>query len=208
MTNYEFYPTPHWAVHRILGAMLPLPVYALLTPPVYGRWLEPCVGAGNIIGAVREYYAGSRGPDWTTVDIRPEANADYTTDFLTWQPPRRHQLCLMNPPFSKAIEFADKAFSCCDYVIMLQRLDWLASERRCEWMRAHTPNVFVLPNRPSFAGGGTDGRDYAWFVWSIDDEYSGHSARMVVLPNTPVEQRDKGDAPVNDRQQKMPNAGG
>ena len=191
--SYEFYPTPHWAVHRILDAVW--------MGWMGCTWLEPCVGSGNIVEAVKRY--DHEQPNWTTIDIRPEANADYTVDFLRWQPINRFAVCLMNPPFSRTIEFADKAFECCDNVIMLQRLDWLATEGRCAWMREHTPNVFVLPNRPSFAGGGTDGRDYAWFVWSVSDGYTGRSARMHILPNTPKEQRDKGDAPVNDRQQKI-----
>jgi hypothetical protein len=27
------------------------------------------------------------------------------------------------------------------------------------------PDVLVLEKRPSFTGGGTDGCEYAWFIW-------------------------------------------
>lgn len=37
--------------------------------------------------------------------------------------------------------------------------------RRADFHRRHPSDVFVLPRRPSFTGGGTDATEYAWFVW-------------------------------------------
>lgn len=38
-------------------------------------------------------------------------------------------------------------------------------------MRSHTPDIYVLPNRPSFSGKGTDSIEYAWFVWRKENKY-------------------------------------
>lgn len=161
----EFYETPAWCVERILEAVM---------LPHQGRWLDPCVGEGAIVLAVNGamFRANPRlqcGKTWEFMDIR---NTDFVT---TWQGEcgnylastlDRFDVAVMNPPFSKALQFAAKAITHCDHVVMLQRLNWLASAERAEWLRAHPPGVYVLPNRPSFTGDGkTDGADYAWYVW-------------------------------------------
>lgn len=51
---------------------------------------------------------------------------------------------------------------------MLLRLNFLGSQRRAAWLRAWTPDVYVLPRRPSFTGRGTDSCEYAWCVWHED----------------------------------------
>ena len=53
---------------------------------------------------------------------------------------------------------------------MLLRLNYLGSANRHSFMSQHAPDLYVLPNRPSFkANGATDSIDYAWFVW---DKYN------------------------------------
>jgi hypothetical protein len=42
------------------------------------------------------------------------------------------------------------------------------------------PDIYVLPNRPDFSGGGGDSCEYAWFVWSPFARGS-----VSVLPTTP-----------------------
>jgi hypothetical protein len=53
-------------------------------------------------------------------------------------------------------------------------------------MRARTPDVYVLPNRPSFTGGSTDSIEYAWFVWRTRAARSG---TIRVLAETGREER-------------------
>jgi hypothetical protein len=53
----EFYPTPPWVVHRILGR-LALPS---------GEWLEPSAGDGAIVRAVNR-----SGVRWTLCELRPQ----------------------------------------------------------------------------------------------------------------------------------------
>lgn len=176
--NLEVYPTPGWCVHRLLEA-----VYL---PP--GTWLEPCVGAGAIVTAIGELRDDI---EWHTIEVRPECQADETANFL--QRPitgRSYDVCLMNPPFSKALQFAEVAMQQCTHVAMLQRLNWLASEERAKWLRKHPPGVYVLPNRPSFVGRGTtDMQEYAWFVWPPQHK------TVQILRSTPISERDTGDRP-------------
>lgn len=40
-------------------------------------------------------------------------------------------------------------------------------------MQRHTPDVYVLPQRPSFTGKGTDSTSYAWFVWTSAEKTEG-----------------------------------
>jgi len=71
---------------------------------------------------------------------------------------------------------------------MLLRLNFLASERRQEWMKTDTPDVYVLPNRPSFRGKGSDATEYAWFVW---DTFSTGRIFILDLTSKTVRQVEK-----------------
>jgi len=157
--GYDFFATPAWCVDRIEEAI----------GPIAGAVLEPSCGDGAIVRAMAS-RRGSR--EWTTVDVRPEAEADITADF-TWMGcpelgSRRFDWAIGNPPYSHAEAFVRAALARCDVVVMLLRLNWLASEGRADFLREHTPSVYVLPNRPSFTGEGTDATDYAWMAWGLD----------------------------------------
>ena len=67
-------------------------------------------------------------------------------------------------------------------------------------MRAKPPDVFVLPDRPSFTGEGSDSADYAWFVWPS----TIRAARFQVLKATPLAERkqDCGHAVMIDPRQR------
>ncbi len=178
----EFYATPAWCVHRLREV-----VY------LGAKRIDPCVGEGAIPDAV--------GGDWHVCDIR---RTDYlmahqdrgmVADYLRTNVGQFH-LCVMNPPFSKAMEFAQKALSHCAVVCMLQRLCWLASGERADWLRKYPPGVYVLPNRPSFTGDGrTDGQDYAWFVWGDGDPL------VRILASTPAAVRKADAVPLRNRAQ-------
>ena len=180
----EFYPTPRWAIERMAEAV-PLP---------RGRasFLDPCVGAGAIPAALD-------GRRWTTVDVRDTGHAEVVTNYLGWSPRRRFDCAVMNPPFSKALHFVDHAKKHCSLVIMLQRLNWLASEERATWLRANRPDaIYVLPNRIDFTGGGGGSDEHCWYVWG----WGGGGIH--VLNSTPLSIRSaqKPSAPP-DRQQEL-----
>ncbi len=157
----DFYPTPYQCVERFLEAV-PLPG---------GRWLEAGAGNGAIIQA-----AARPDVQWTAVELRESCRGDLvplvgaenvvTADFLkSPRPDRRYDVALFNPPYTLALEFVKEAMERADVVAALLRLNFLGSQKRAAFMREFCPDVYVLPDRPSFTGTGTDSCEYAWFIW-------------------------------------------
>lgn len=198
----DFYPTPPYCVVRLLEAM---------TGPDSlpgGKWLEPCAGDGAIIKVIRRLR---KDDDIDAVEIREECrpnlqeNADnvYIYDFVSKAgelppavSPPTYSVVITNPPFSIAMEVIQRSMKFAPIVIMLLRMNYLESEDRCEFMRKHCPDLYVLPNRPSFAGdGSTDSITYAWFVWrgmrvgSTIHPHTGGVGTVQVLASTPKEHR-------------------
>ena len=99
---------------------------------------------------------------------------------------QRFDVVITNPPFSDAEAFLRRSLELADHVVLLLRLNFLASAKRAELMRERAPDVYVLPNRPSFDGKGTDSIEYAWFHWPARRRRSG---RIQVLPCTPASER-------------------
>lgn len=154
----DYFDTPAWCVRRLLE-------YVTLPG---GRWLEPCVGVGSIVAEVQQLSGDA--VQWTAVDIAPrhcgiDLELAVQADYLEWTPPHRYEVAITNPPYRDAMEFVQRMTSMADIAVCLLRLNWLASGARRDWLDAHRPEVFVLPNRPSFTGGGTDSTEYAWMVW-------------------------------------------
>lgn len=174
----DFYATPAWCVHRLLDRV------AL---PSGGHWLEPACGDGAIIRAVQSHGDGARSPRWTALDLNPQMPGGIMSDFLQWKPPARlrYRVCFANPPYRLAMDFVRRAHDLADITVMLLRLNWLASAERCHWLRRHMPDVYVLPNRPSFTGKGADSTEYAWLLWG----YSASGGHISILDETPVAER-------------------
>jgi len=153
---YDYYPTPAWCVHRLLEAV-DLPG---------GWWIEPAVGDGAIVRAVNAVRSDVR---WTTMDVRPECHPDLVGDFVAplFRGPvdTIYDACITNPPYGQAEEFVVEARRRARVVAMLLRLNWLASRERRSLIAESMPSVYVLPDRPSFVGQGSDMTEYAWMVW-------------------------------------------
>jgi hypothetical protein len=144
-----------------------------------GMWVEPCAGDGAIIRAARAFVPHVK---WHAVELQDRfeeqlqntqgvVNVDIS-DFLAWQfepqktnPSVKASVILTNPPYKMAQDMIIHALTQAEQVCMLLRLNFLASEVRCEWMQNNTPDVYVIPNRPSFRGKGSDACEYGWFVW-------------------------------------------
>jgi hypothetical protein len=191
------YPTPAWVVHRLLEEVA-LP---------NGRWLEPGVGNGDIVRAVHQKMEGAQ---FTGFDIRhtkfmkaaelqPELG-DYFVGNLLKPEGRlldiasgeKFAVAIGNPPFRLAAEFIDFSLHYAHTVAMLLRLNYLGSDTRAAFMHRLCPDVFVLPNRPSFRPSKrglltTDSIEYAWFVWGPDRDRT--EGRIKVLKTTPKEER-------------------
>ncbi len=103
---------------------------------------------------------------------------------------RRFDVALGNPPFTLDEEFVEESMKLADTVVMLLRLNFIGSSGRCAFMQKHPPDVYVLPDRPSFDGRGTDSIEYAWFVWQSGAR-SRDAGRVTVLNTTPVAVRSE-----------------
>jgi hypothetical protein len=179
------YATPLWCVHRALEAIA-LPD---------GVWCDPCAGTGNIIQGTQMVRPEI---SWKAYELRPECLeplvnidshptiVDFTSTYLR---PPEFDVILMNPPYRLAQEFIEKSLQCADHVVALLRLNYLGSNSRNAFMRNDCPDVYVLPNRPSFESNGrTDSIEYAWMHWQKHQK-PRKSGRIVVLPTTPKEER-------------------
>jgi len=160
----DFYATPAWCVRALLKSC-PLPG---------GNWLEPAVGDGAIVRAVDEMR---RDVFWTINDINLSRIGDLSAYGMAevpypitgLEPEEMQDVVITNPPFSQSLEFVQGALKDGKIVVMLLRLNWLASQKRNRFLLTNPPSVYVLPRRPSFtADGKTDCIDYAWFIWGMD----------------------------------------
>ena len=178
---FEFYPTPRETVLALIDSPL------LRLPG--GVWIEPCAGSGRINSTVNSRRDDVR---WLLceIDERHRDALEATVrvgdtllpfgDFVhrEWRAPVA-DVCAMNPPFSHALKFVQVAMERARTVVMLQRLGWWCPARST-WLRAHAPDTYVLPKRPSFTGSGTDMTEYAWFVWP-EGEHHRRFGRVAML---------------------------
>jgi hypothetical protein len=179
--EHDYYPTPAWCVRRIVEA-LGLP---------RGTWLEPSAGDGAIVREVRAHAARV-----VAMEIRAECRDDlvrsgadvlHLGDALV-QPWERADVVIGNPPYALADDFVRRALECAPHVVFLLRLNWLAARGRVGWLRDHTPDVWIMPERPSFDGsGGTDATSYAWLHW-----HPNAIGRVRFLDTTPATERRLG----------------
>jgi hypothetical protein len=196
--HLDGYPTPGWCVRRLLEAVH-LPA---------GRWLDPCAGDGEIIRAARNHEP-HKPVQWTAVEIHSSAKriaaldrvvgeARIFADFLRWDPrlTAPFDVCLSNPPYSLAEEFIEHSLQLAEQVVFLLRVNFLSSEGRAERMRIWKPDVFILPNRPSFVvphgkrKGATDSTEYAWFRFRANPRLRVGMVR--ILASTTREERRDG----------------
>jgi hypothetical protein len=185
----DAYLTPSWCVHRLLDVEeLDLP---------RGRWLEPAAGPGRIINAINSRR--KKDVKWDAVEFRKKCKDELVEavgslrrvvigDFLSESLPSKHyDVIFTNPPFSFAMNFIEKCLPLADHVVMLLRLGFLGSARRADFFRQHPPDVYLLPDRPSFLKSGkTDNSYYAWCVWRQRNRAKG---RFRVLSTTPQSER-------------------
>jgi hypothetical protein len=193
------YPTPAWVVHRILEHDR---IRRLASCPL---WIEPGVGNGAIVQATSGLItrSGYSRPTWHVFDKRETpfltrmkhgtvldvTDVSATKRWLKGLPGvRLDRVVIGNPPFSHARRFIDVSREAAANVLLLLRLNFLGSEERASFIRGATPDVYVLPNRPSFVKNGkTDSIEYAWFHWHA---LSGRGdGRLCVLNTTPKAER-------------------
>lgn len=182
------YPTPEWVPHRLLEDEFAKKHLR------GGRWLEAGAGDGAIIRSVNMVRSDIQ---WTALEYREECTGDLIKavgpdgivlieNYIV--PPEDSKLgndydvIIGNPPFHLAGEFIARSLTIAKVVALLLRVNYLASGRRAEFMRQMCPDTYVLPNRPSFRGSGTDSPEYAWLMWTEDRKDHG---LLRVLNTTP-----------------------
>ncbi len=192
----DYYPTPSWCVDRLLDAVGDRLFPLNGADPVF--W-EPCVGNGAIVNAVDAWAErhGWEPPRWLLSDVEPRTPPEWDVfvhDAAKERPVERQlfvDVAITNPPFSQALEITVALLSQAQAVVVLQRLNWLASEARLKFWRTYHCHVYILPNRPSFTDGGkTDSIEYAWFLFCAPYALGYDGGRQWhLLDATPAEER-------------------
>lgn len=178
----DAYYTPAWCTKRALEN-IPLP---------FGRgvtWLEPCAGDRSISYLISQSLSGT-GTQLEEDDIAwGEGGNFFEKRGLAGVYGSAYDVIFTNPPYSIANQFLSHALGLARNVVFLMRLNYLAGHKRAEFMRDFTPDVYVLPERPSFTGDGkTDATEYAWMHWKQDSK-PGQGGRIFILPSTPKAER-------------------
>ncbi|WP_137743416.1 hypothetical protein [Robertmurraya siralis] len=146
-----------------------------------GIILEPSAGNGNFIRSIRNngYINNVIANELRTEEINnllnSGANIVTNMDYLSdeFEIPnidnKKVETVIGNPPFSLAKEFLEVTFNRFPNaeIIMLLRLAFLESKKRYDFWKKHpVSKLYVLSERPSFTGRGTDATAYCFMVWN------------------------------------------
>lgn len=140
-----------------------------------GHVMEPSAGKGAFVNAITAHQ-----PQLIrAVDIDPERCRELEdgsvavvqcADFLKMPIDHPMELVLGNPPFNGAEAHVRHALSFrarFGAVAFLLRLAFLETQDRAPFWAEHPASkIYVLSERPSFTGGGTDNCAYGFFVWA------------------------------------------
>ena len=174
------FPTPGWCVDRLLDRnRFP-----------GGIWLEPSAGEGGIIRSVNAWRsrAALTPVSWAASEINPAYEATLggmavveIGDFLRPANPSGvvgYDVAIGNPPYEVAMDFVLEARRRARVVAFLLRANFLGSAERQDFWQRDMPDIYLLPNRPTFAvtkkldprsgkwkTTSSDSCEYAWFVW-------------------------------------------
>ena len=159
----EHFETDEWAARAILRK-----------EALRGTIVDPCCGAGVLTQVALDMRGGSFFAldiyDWGfPLQVR-------TGDWLQFDfdPPEEFTV-FMNPPFSKAVEFVEKAFELgAAKVICFQRFAWWESDkRRGFWEKNRPARIYACGDRaecwrhdiPPEERKNPGYQPHAWFVW-------------------------------------------
>jgi hypothetical protein len=164
----DFYPTPYDVTESLM------PIVGALLMPGAKIW-EPCSGDMDM-SRVLEWH----GYEVTSTDLRETGQGFGGFDFLNDDPVEKWgwspdpDMIVMNPPFSLAKEFIEKALQYTPNVACLMKIDyWNAVSRLPLWQR-RIPQFFLpLTWRPAFLQkerGNSPLMNCAWCVWVSDEQ--------------------------------------
>ncbi|MGP5155192.1 SAM-dependent methyltransferase [Pseudoalteromonas prydzensis] len=170
----DYYVTPHWLIEDFLAAFAEnnMLVYS---PDENPRVLDPSAGGCDKYPMSYPTVLEQEGFFVESWDIREDSRANLTgVNFLNVPSyeSRKYDMIITNPPFNLAQEFTEHALDMvceCGLVIMLQRLNWLGSQKRKPmWQKLPLAAVYVHSKRPGFdpqKPSKTDSTEYAHFVF-------------------------------------------
>ena len=140
--------------------------------------LDPAAGTGNFERVLKEYGHNINNIDCVEMQwelerkLAMQAKNVIIADYLKWEPTKKYDLIITNPPYGKAMEYVEKALREINEngkVIMLLRTAFLETQKRYKefWSKENNKlsGLYTLAQRPSFTGRGTDATSYSWFVW-------------------------------------------
>lgn len=163
----DFYPTPYEGTESLM------PVINALLKPGAKIW-EPCAGDLDM-SRVLEWH----GYEVTSTELRDTGQGITGIDFLTdnmetkygWEPDP--DMIVMNPPFSLAAEFIQKALSYTPNVACLVKIDYWNAISRLPLWKENVPALFLpLTFRLAFLKaerGNSPLMNCAWVVWTADE---------------------------------------
>jgi DNA polymerase len=159
--GHDLYETPDVATEALLRVeRLPHRIW------------EPACGPGRIVNVLRAH--GHEVVATDLIDYGTDPIASYGRDFLLEQAAPDDCVCVVtNPPYRLAEDFVRKALELCPRVIMLLRLAFLKSERRCGILEdCGLARIYQFRKRlPMMHRAGWEGKKansgmaFAWFVW-------------------------------------------
>lgn len=179
--SLEFFPTPPWATRALLQHVLADEPVAECT-----CW-EPAAGEGHMSLVLDEYFKAVYASD-----VHDYGHLDAIGSFTGNGPDvlvinTRHDWIITNPPFTLAVDFAERALDeCWRGVALFVRLSWLESLERYQFLRRHPASIVALfSERVNLAKGrwepdGSTATAYAWIVWKR--AHSGPTTFMHIPP--------------------------
>ncbi|WP_037490459.1 hypothetical protein [Sphingobium yanoikuyae] len=165
--RYEVFRTPEYAYTSLFD----------YCPDWFvGHGFDPAAGDGRMIREIIQ--RGNPGPHFVN-DIRDEELATLSdwgqatiSDYLTMGDPPVCNFMVTNPPFTKAVEFVQKARAhVSGPICILQSTRWQSTQKRSEWLRtAGLALVLNLPRRPQWEVDSGDVvknnvMDFAWYIF-------------------------------------------
>lgn len=126
---------------------------------------------------LNEQYFDKSGDEWTYQGN--QYDKVHKGDYLTWESDKKFDLIIGNPPYAKAkgkgtedlaTPFSLKSLSLLTeggILVYLLRLNFVTGKGRYSQLFEKHPllRMYICSRRPSFRGKGTNGHDYALFVW-------------------------------------------
>ena len=170
----DYYVTPHWLIHDFIDAFAENNNFHF-DKEEYPRVLDPSAGGCEQYPMSYPTVLEQEGFFVESWDIREDSRANLKgVNFLNVPSyeSRKYDMIITNPPFNQAQAFTEHALEMvCEggLVIMLQRLNWLGSQKRKPmWQKLPLAAVYVHSKRPGFdpqKPSKTDSTEYAHFVF-------------------------------------------